>query len=74
MKKEKFDLLNFGSVAILSKEEMLKVKGGYGGGPVGPKICIRLNPTTYNWERVTTFTDGGVVVEITTYNQATQQC
>ena len=29
MKKEKFGLLNFGSVEVLSKEEMKKVTGGY---------------------------------------------
>ena len=48
--KEKFGLLNFASLEVLSKEEMKNVKGGYNpadgwshnGTPV-PYICLNLN-------------------------------
>ena len=61
-RKEKFGLLNFGSVEVLSKEEMKKVTGGYGGPGGCTKMvndvrCTSIGGSTTVSPRVPTSTD-----------------
>ncbi len=47
MKKSKFANINFESVEVLSREQMSKVKGGYGGGATFSCTC---QGSTGSWE------------------------
>jgi hypothetical protein len=42
MKKSKFANINFESVEVLSREQMSKVKGGYGGGAMSCSECCSI--------------------------------
>ncbi len=67
MKKEKFGLLNFGSVEVLSKDEMKKVTGGYGESKLG-KMCVTWSPMTVSHDLIRYDDHQGTVHTIITRN------
>ena len=66
-RKEKFGLLNFGSVEVLSKEEMKKVTGGYGGSKLG-MMCVTWSPMTSSYNEIRYSDHAGTSFTIMNHN------